>query len=119
MTGIYTDSQTYASCFHRCSQSHKQRINNSDRKRTAGSIIKIFVNGPEKGSTTTKRRNIHIQQYKLKYRNEHHFAKSYDAKEMSASSEFLVINYDRMLQKLQLKSQKTEIQSKIWIKELK
>lgn len=73
-----------------------------------GSLIKIFVNGPEKGSTTTGNDGIFtFSNINLNIGTNTIFAKSYDDKgNESASSEFLVINYDKDAPKITIEKPK-------------
>ena len=73
-----------------------------------GSLVKIFVNGPEKASTTTGNDGVFtFSDIILNPGTNTIFAKSYDDRgNESESSEFLVINYDRSGPKITIESPK-------------
>lgn len=73
-----------------------------------GSLIKIFVNGPEKGSTTAGNDGIFtFSDINLNVGTNTIFAKSYDDKgNESESSEFLIINYDKDAPKITIEKPK-------------
>lgn len=73
-----------------------------------GSSIKIFVNGPDKGSTTAGNDGIFtFSDINLNIGTNTIFAKSYDGKgNESESSEFLIINHDRDAPKITIEKPK-------------
>lgn len=77
-------------------------------KVLAGSLVKIFVNGPEKGSTTAGNDGVFtFSDIVLNAGTNTIFAKSYDDRgNESESSEFLIINYDKNGPKITIESPK-------------
>jgi len=86
---------------------NKETINLSGRS-LAGTTIKIYVNGPERGSTTTGSDGIfNFSDIKLTSGKNMLFAKAFDDKgNESEKSEFLIINYDKEAPKIELISPK-------------
>lgn len=74
----------------------------------SGTTIKIYVNGPEKATTTTGADGIFsFADIKLSSGKNMIFAKAYDDKgNESEKSEFLIINYDKESPKIELTSPK-------------
>ncbi len=77
-------------------------------KALSGSTIKIFVNGPERGSTTTGADGVFsFSDIKINLGTNTIFAKAFDDKgNESDNSEFLIIKYDKSAPEIEITSPK-------------